>query len=334
MGNTRSLLVPAKACGQRLDAFLAQAWPDLTRVRIQKLIRSGDLVLNERPAKPGHALKGGERVSAEIPEPEPTSELSAEEIALDIRYEDSDLLVINKPRGLVVHPAPGWRSGTLVNALLAHCRDLSGIGGQLRPGIVHRLDKDTSGLLMVAKNDFAHQALSVQLQARTAQRRYLALAWGRLERDHWLLEAPIGRHLVDRKRMAVLPEGTAGARPRRDARTEFRTTERFRRFTLVEAKLLTGRTHQIRVHLAYLGYPIVGDLVYGRDRSKGLLAAVEPKLRILIGRLSGQALHAYALRFMHPRTEQEMELLAELPADMAELVGWVRGYDQPTERRQ
>jgi len=231
-------------------------------------------------------------VDINVPEPE-KSKLEAENIPLDIIYEDKDILVINKPRGLTVHPGAGNRSGTLVNALLHHCRDLSGIGGVERPGIVHRLDKDTSGILLVAKNDKAHQVLSAQFKDRTIQKTYLAIVKGNPKKDEGTIAEPIGRHPVNRKKMAVSHKG-------REAVTHYKVLKRFKEYSLVELKPKTGRTHQLRVHLAHIGHSILGDPVYGKGNA--------------------QLLHAYKIKFTHPRTEKELEFEAKLPDDMLKLI--------------
>src|SRR5690606_10185745 len=239
-------------------------------------------------------------------------------IPLDILYQDSDLLVIDKPAGLVVHPAAGHRAGTLVNALLHEVDDLSGIGGVLRPGIVHRLDKDTPGLMLVAKNDEAHRALADDLRRRRVTRRYLAAAWGHLPEEQRSVDAPIGRHPNDRKRMAVIPGGRAAV-------THFRVLERWRAADLVQAQLESGRTHQIRVHLAHLGHPVVGDAVYGPGRERGFAGSSRPWAAELARRVSRQFLHAAELRFVHPRSGEEMRFESKLPTELREAADWARG---------
>ena len=302
------------ASGERLDRALATALPTLTRSRVKALIESRRVALADGATieEPSRKVKTGERFVVDIPEPE-AAEPQAQSIALDILYEDSDLLVLNKPAGMVVHPAPGNPDHTLVNALLAHCGDsLSGIGGVRRPGIVHRLDKDTSGVMVVAKNDVTHHALSKLFAAHDLTRIYKALVWGAPKLPKGTIDAPIGRHPVDRKRMTV--RRTSG----RAALTDYWLEQRFGPplapvASLVGAKLGTGRTHQVRVHLAHLGCPVVGDPVYGR---KSRNAAQPASLRDF-GR---QALHAAVLEFRHPRTGQEMRFASQLPQDFGTLL--------------
>ncbi|MCC6443614.1 MAG: RluA family pseudouridine synthase [Armatimonadetes bacterium] len=317
--------VSQQEAGRRLDAFVAAQIPELSRSAAERLVASGHILIGGRPAKPSYKVRPGERVTVSVPPPEPT-EILPEAIPLDILYEDSDLVVINKPRGMVVHPAAGAHSGTLVNAVLAHCDDLSGIGGEERPGIVHRLDKDTSGVMVVAKSDRAHRDLARQIQARSAKRRYHALLWGDPAFETRTVEAAIGRHPVDRKKMAVLPElGRLRSRP---ALTEIRILERFGDMALAEARLQTGRTHQIRVHTAHIGHPVVGDPVYGGAReirgpgrrNRGWLARLLQRLSAL----EGQMLHAHTLTFFHPVTGEEMSFSAPMPEDMASLLRLLR----------
>ncbi|MCL6635211.1 MAG: RluA family pseudouridine synthase [Peptococcaceae bacterium] len=287
------------SAGKRLDVFLAGEVEDLTRSRVQKLIEEGMASVNGGPARASYRLRPGDLVILRVPEPEGL-EVKAEPIPLDIYYEDADVIVVNKPRGMVVHPAAGNYSGTLVNALLYHCRDLSGINGVTRPGIVHRLDKDTSGLIMVAKNDAAHLSLARQLRERLVDRRYLALVHGRVGEQAGVVDAPIGRHPRDRQKMAVVQKN--GKR----AVTNYRVLRRFIDYTYLELKLETGRTHQIRVHMAYIGHPVVGDPRYGPARPH-------------FG-LDGQFLHAAVLGFMHPRTGGHLEFAAPLPEVLQEIL--------------
>lgn len=287
------MVLTADRSGERADAALARLAPDLTRSAAQRLLEEGRVLREGRPLRKNDKLQAGDVLELDLPEPQPVT-LEPEDIPLDIVYEDKDLLVINKPKGLVVHPAAGHWSGTLVNALLYHCRDsLSGINGELRPGIVHRIDKDTSGLLIVAKNDFAHQALAAQLQDHTLARTYVCLVVGGVREDSGVIDAPIGRHPTDRKKMAVTEKNS------RHAVTHWRVLERFPGYTLLECRLETGRTHQIRVHMAYRNHPIVGDTVYGRPKPE-------------LGQDS-QCLHARALTFRHPRTGETMTLTCPLP---------------------
>ena len=278
---------------QRLDAFLASSLDGLTRSQAARLIESGEVAVNGRAVSKSYKLAGGEDVAVTLPEPEPV-EAVPQDIPLDVVYEDADVIVVNKPSGMVVHPAPGHPDGTLVNALLYHCAGtLSGIGGALRPGIVHRIDRDTSGLLIVAKNDFAHQSLSAQLADRSLSRVYEAVVHGGFRADSGTVNAPIGRHPVDRKRMAVTEKNS------RHAVTHWEVIERYAGFTHIRCKLETGRTHQIRVHMAHIGHPLLGDMVYGAGKpEKGL---------------EGQCLHARTLKFIHPRTGEHMELTSPLP---------------------
>lgn len=292
----------------RLDVFLAGQNPELSRARIQKLISLELVTVNGRPARASHRVRGGDCVELKVPDPE-TPRIEPEAIPLEVCFEDPDVLVVNKPRGLVVHPAVGHYSGTLVNALLHHCRDLSGINGILRPGIVHRLDRDTSGLLMVAKNDAAHLALAGQLKDRAVLRRYTALVHGRPRRETGTVDAPIGRHPRDRQRMAVTP------RSGRAARTHYRVVRRFDKFSLLELTLDTGRTHQIRVHMAHVGHPLVGDLKYGHAR---------PELG-----LEGQFLHAGTLGFRHPRTGEVLVFEAPLPSELTAVLERLSPLGQP-----
>lgn len=290
--------VPAEATGGRLDLFAVQAAPQLSRSRVQALIESGHIQVNGATVKPRHKLREGDEVS--IVEPPPVSaEIQAEEIPLVILFEDEHLLVLNKPPGIVVHPGAGNSGGTLVNALLHHCDELSGIGGVERPGIVHRLDKDTSGCLVVAKNDLAHRELSRQFAGRETTKRYLALAHGLPKIPRGLIDAPIARHPVDRKKMAVCAPGKG-----RSAQTRYGVIQVLDRLSLIECRLLTGRTHQIRVHLKHLGHPLAGDQVYGRGGQDGF-----PR----------QMLHAWKLGFTHPATQQPVEFCADLPPDFATL---------------
>ena len=315
---SRRFVVEPEAAGTRLDRFLQAHAPDLSRTRLQALIASGQVAVTGGHPKASHRLRAGAEITVEVPPPEPLT-LVPEAIPLAIVHEDAGLLVVNKPVGLVVHPGAGNWTGTLVHALLAHCgADLSGIGGARRPGIVHRLDRGTSGLLVVAKTDRAHLGLARQLKARTVERRYLALVHGRLPHAAGVVETAIGRDPRDRLRMAVRPAGAG-----RPALTRYRVLERFTRpapFTLLEATLGTGRTHQIRVHLAHLGAPVVGDRTY---RRRGPLPP-DPDLAAHVAALGGQALHAAVLGFTHPTTGAPLRFEAPPPPAFAALLAWLR----------
>ena len=298
--------------GKRIDAFVSEK-TQLTRSAAARLIEGGDIAVNGRTVAKNYKLRAGDTVDIELPEPE-DSEESPENIPLDIVYEDSDIVVVNKPKGMVVHPAPGNPNGTLVNALLYHCRDsLSGIGGVVRPGIVHRIDKDTGGLLVVAKNDGAHLFLADLIKEHDVERIYYAIILGNLKEDRGTVDAPIGRHPVDRKRMAVIRGGEGRSR---DAVTHWSVVERFGRFTLVRCELETGRTHQIRVHMASIGHPLLGDSVYGGDGTQ-----FEAKHRRLI---EGQCLFAAELRLKHPTTGKDMVFTAPLPEYFEKLLAELR----------
>ncbi len=291
-------LRPGEAqAGRRVDVWLSEAVEDLTRSAAARLLEEGLVTSGGKPLSKSYKLTGGETVEVVLPQPEPV-DLVPQDIPLDIVYEDGDVIVVNKPKGLVVHPAPGHGDGTLVNALLFHCGDsLSGVGGALRPGIVHRIDRDTSGLIIAAKNDLAHQGLAAQLQDHTLARTYQCIALGNLRQDSGTVDAPIGRHPTDRKRMAVV----TGGRP---AVTHWQVLERFPGFTHLQCSLETGRTHQIRVHMAHIGHPILGDTVYGAKKA--------------VPGLQGQCLHAVGLRFLHPRTGEAVELSCGLPPEFQE----------------
>ena len=302
-----ALTVDAEGAGSRLDLYLAEKTSELSRSRVQKLIEENLVLVNGKPCRDkNYRLQSGDQIGVTIPEPV-KSRVEPEEIRLDIVFEDNDLLVINKPRGMVVHPAPGHAQGTLVNALLSHCRDLSGIGGVLRPGIVHRLDKDTSGLLIVAKNDFTHRSLSAQLKARKLHREYIALVFGHIKPEIGRIEAPIGRHPRHRKKMAVISGGRAAV-------TRYRVIKYFKYYSLLKLKLETGRTHQIRVHLAHLGYPVVGDPTY----TKGKTGDLPPELA------GPQALHARRISFTHPRSGEDLEFSAPLPEVFKKTLVWMK----------
>lgn len=316
-GSTRLRLVVGELPGPvRLDAYLADRIPELSRSRVVSLLESGRVWLNGRVPRKSESPAVGDVIEVELPAPEPT-ELEAEPIPLEIVYQDRDLAVVQKPAGLVVHPAPGHRSGTLVHALLHHLTDLSGIGGELRPGIVHRLDRDTSGLLLVAKNDEAHRRLAAALKRREVERRYLVACWGHLRGDEEVVTAPIGRSPTHRQRMAVVEGG-------RPARTHFRRLERWVGADLLCARLETGRTHQIRVHLMSIGHPVVGDPVYGSGAGRGMSGGVRGWAREFERRVPRQFLHAAELGFHHPRTGTWMHFESPLPADLSAAASWAR----------
>ena len=297
-GEQEKLIITENEAGQRADVGLA-ALLELTRSNMQKLLDEGRAVRGTKVLKSNYKLKLGEEITVTLPEPQ-SLDVQPENIPLDIIYEDEDVVVVNKARGMVVHPAAGNYSGTLVNALLYHCKNLSGINGVIRPGIVHRLDKDTSGIMICAKNDAAHVSLSQQIQAKTAKRTYLAVVRGNIKTDSGVIETQIARDKNDRKKMAVVKEGG------RDAVTEYEVLERFGKYTLVRCRLRTGRTHQIRVHMEYLGYPLVGDPKYSPMKTQFAI--------------KGQALHSQTLEFTHPRTGERMQFEAPLPEDMHKIV--------------
>ncbi len=315
----RRFQVGVPSSGTRLDLFLVAACSDLSRSRIQKLIAEGAARVGGEPAKRSHVVRAGEEISIEVPAPRETA-LEAEDIPLSILYEDQDLLAIDKPSGLVVHPAPGHPSGTLVNALLHHVRNLAGIGGELRPGIVHRLDRDTSGVLLVAKTDRAHQLLSRQLRQRTLKKEYLALVAGIPKVRKGEVSLSVGRDPRDRKKMKAF-RPTAGDLPpgARTARTLYEIEREWFALglTLLRCRLVTGRTHQIRVHLAASGLPIVGDPVYGRPAYPRVKAA---NLKKRLAEFPRQALHAERVAFRHPATQELIEVVAPIPSDMVSLL--------------
>ena len=294
------LTAEASAAGERLDRYLAGAVEGLTRSAAAKLLEEGQVTLGGKPLGKNYRLQGGEVLTVSLPEPEPAEALP-QNIPLDVVYEDADLIVINKPVGLVVHPAPGHPDGTLVNALLFHCAgSLSGVGGALRPGIVHRIDRDTSGLLVAAKNDFAHLSLSAQLQDHSLRRTYEAVVVGNVREDRGTVDAPIGRHPTDRKKMAVTDKNS------RPAVTHYEVLRRYPGYTYLRCRLETGRTHQIRVHMAYIGHPLYGDTVYGAKKGAA--------------DMTGQCLHAVALDLTHPRTGERMHFTCPLPEEFTRLL--------------
>lgn len=287
---------------ERIDKFISMVNEEWSRTQVQNWIKEGHIKVNNGSVKSNYKLQEGDELILTIPELEELS-IEPENIPLDVVYEDEDVIVVNKPRGMVVHPAPGHYTGTLVNALMYHCKDLSGINGVIRPGIVHRIDMDTSGLLMVAKNDMAHESLVEQLKAKTTKRVYHAIVHGVIAHDTGTIDAPIGRDKQDRQSMTVTEDNS------REAVTHFTVLERFENYTHVLCQLETGRTHQIRVHMKYIGYPLAGDPKYG------------PKKTLEI---NGQALHAAVLGFVHPRTKEELEFEAPIPADMENLLKHLR----------
>ncbi|WP_370221610.1 RluA family pseudouridine synthase [Cytobacillus sp.] len=291
-------IIPEEQAGERIDKVLSTLNADWSRTQVQQWIKDGNVLVNGQKPKTNYKCTANDKIEITIPEPEEL-DVVPEKMELDIYYEDKDVLVINKPKGMVVHPAAGHGTGTLVNGLMAHCTDLSGINGVMRPGIVHRIDKDTSGLLMVAKNDMAHESLVNQLMNKTVTRKYRAIVHGVIPHDYGTIDAPIARDPKDRQSMTVVDNG-------KHAVTHFQVLERFRDFTLVECQLETGRTHQIRVHMKYIGYPLAGDPKYG------------PRKTLDLG---GQALHAGVLGFNHPRTGEYLEFEAPMPAYFEELLG-------------
>lgn len=300
-----NLQVEAKS--DRLDRFLSQELPDISRSRLQQLIEQGNVQVNDQVCTSKKSIvQIGNRITLIIPEAIPL-DLQPEDIPLDILYEDDSLIIVNKPAGLVVHPAAGHPNGTLVNALLAHCQNLAGIGGVQRPGIVHRLDKDTTGAIAIAKTDFAHQHLQAQLKAKTARREYLGIVYGAPSAENGTIDQPIGRHPTERKKMAVVPLEKRG----RLAVTHWQVRERLGNYTLMHFQLETGRTHQIRVHSAYIGHQIVGDPIYSNGRNIGV-------------NLKGQALHAWRLQLRHPLTDELIAVTAPLPATFATLLEVLR----------
>jgi 23S rRNA pseudouridine1911/1915/1917 synthase len=300
--NIEKLIVTDLDVNKRLDVFLTEKIEGKSRSYIQEVIDKEAVKVNDKIKKSNYKLKLQDEVLVEVPE-SVELEVEAEDIPINIIYEDKDVIVINKPQEMVVHPAPGNYSGTLVNALLYHCKDLSGINGVIRPGIVHRIDKDTSGILVIAKNDNAHNKLSEQLKEHTMTRTYLALVEGNIKVDQGTVNAPIGRHPIDRIKMAIVKDG-------REAVTHFRVLERFGDYTLVQCNLETGRTHQIRVHMAHIGYPLVGDAVYGYKKQKF--------------NLKGQVLHAKVLGFIHPATGKYIEFDSEVPIYFKKLLEKLR----------
>lgn len=301
---SQEFVVAPEDAGVRIDRYLSDQCQDISRSYLQKLLKEESVLVEEKPVKSNYKVNTGDRISLTLPEiREP--EIVPEDIPLDIIYEDKDIILINKPKGMVVHPAAGHYSGTLVNGLMSHCRsELSGINGVMRPGIVHRIDMDTTGVLIVCKNDMAHNSISQQLKEHSITRRYAAIVHGVLKDDEGTINAPIGRHPIDRKKMSINEKNG------RDAITHYRVLERFRQYTYIECQLETGRTHQIRVHMASTGHPLLGDSVYGPAKCPF--------------RLNGQTLHAGLLGIIHPRTGEYMEFSAPLPDYFEELLRKLR----------
>ncbi len=297
----KELFIVESQEGERIDRYLAETMPDCSRAYIQKLIKTQNVLVNHEPVKASYKLLIGDRLEIILPEVrEP--DIVAEDIPLDILYEDSDIIIVNKPKQMVVHPAPGHLSGTLVNALMYHCRqELSGINGMMRPGIVHRIDMDTTGSLVVCKNDKAHQSLAEQLKEHSMKRVYVAVVHGNIKEEEGTVDAPIGRHPTERKRMSI------HAKSGRHAVTHYKVLERFGEYTLIQCKLETGRTHQIRVHMASIGHPLLGDMVYGPRKCP-------------FPKLLGQTLHAKTLGFIHPKTGEYLEVEAPLPEYFQQLL--------------
>lgn len=299
-----TLIAEKEDIGIRIDRYVSNNFEFLSRSAVQKLIEDENIIVSEKKIKSNYKIKENDIISIQIPEAKEV-EIKAENIPLEILYEDKDVIIINKPKGMVVHPAPGHYTGTLVNALMYHCKEeLSGINGQLRPGIVHRIDKDTSGILMAAKNDKAHQSLALQLSKHTITRKYQAIVFNSFSEEEGTIDKPIGRHPIDRKKMAITQKNS------RCAVTYYKVLEKLGKFSLIQAQLETGRTHQIRVHMAYIGHPLLGDEIYGSKKQPF--------------HLEGQVLHAKVLGFIHPITKQYMEFETELPEYFVKLIERLR----------
>ncbi len=315
-----TICVDKSGSGKRLDIVVSSFLPSCSRSLAASLIRKGNILVHDNLKKPGYRVIPGDKISGIIPDPDPVC-YTPEPIEIDILYQDSDIIVINKPAGIVVHPAPGHYSGTIVNALLFHCRDLAGIGGEIRPGIVHRLDKDTSGVLVAAKNDSAHTFLSYQFRERKIKKKYMALVHGNMEQDSGLIEFPIGRHTSDRKKMSVV------TRKPRIAETHWKVLDRFNGVSLISIDLKTGRTHQIRVHCSAIKHPVVGDKVYGHGRINASNKN-NKEINELFKSVKRQMLHAWRIRFRHPSTNKIMEFESPIPDDMAELIYSLKEIDR------
>jgi 23S rRNA pseudouridine1911/1915/1917 synthase len=314
-GQPFSILVSEKHHGMRLDLFLSETHLHLSRSRAKNLVEKHLILLNQRPTKPSAHVKSGDVISGLLPETRPLS-LKPEPLPLTILYEDPSIVVIDKPAGMVVHPAYGNPSGTLVNALLYHCKDLNGINGVLRPGIVHRLDKDTSGVMVVAKEDQAFHHLTKQFKNRTVEKVYLAIVYGKFGSSDGIIDSAIGRHPSERKRMSTRTKRG------RTAVTRWKKVEEFDGWTLLEIFPHTGRTHQIRVHLSSIGHPVLGDPLYGKRGRPGAIR--DPVLKECVRRINRQALHAQRLRFTHPRTEERVQFVSSVPQDMRDVLSWLR----------
>jgi len=314
-GRPFSITVNGRWSGKRLDQFLSESRLNLSRSQAKRLIQEKMVFLNQKEAKPSSHLKTGDIVSGMIPQPKPIF-LQPEPLPLTIFYEDPSIIVVDKPAGMVVHPAYGNPSGTLVNALLYHCKDRAGINGSIRPGIVHRLDKGTSGVMVVAKDDQAYHQLTKQFKNRTVEKSYLAIVYGKFSQDTGVINAPIGRHLSQRKRMSTR------TRKGREAITHWRVMERLNGFTLLEIFPHTGRTHQIRVHLSSIGHPLLGDPLYGRKGKPGAFG--DPLFRELVRRMNRQALHSHRLGFIHPRTGERVSFISPIPEDMSKILSFLR----------
>jgi len=304
MNKMEPMVFQVEEQGKRLDVFVVEHCPELSRSHVQKLIEQGAVLVDNIQRKANFKLRGGESIQVDVPEAEPIS-VEPEDIPLDILYEDQDIIVVNKARGMVVHPASGVYRGTLVNALLHHCQDLSGINGEIRPGIVHRLDKDTSGVMVCAKNDAAHLDLAEQIRTKSAHRIYWAIVHGNIKEEAGIIKGDIGRHPTDRKKMAIVRENG------KPAITHFKVLERFGEYTLVECRLETGRTHQIRVHMTSIGHPLINDPKYGPKKPSPFA-------------IKGQALHSLCLTLTHPRTKEEMRFTAPVPDDMEKILTGLR----------
>ena len=317
----QSLQVADAEAGARLDAFLAGKLADISRTKLQRAIDDGDVLVNDHPAKVSYRIRAGDAIEIDLPEPPPV-ELEPQPIPLNVVYEDDDLIVVDKPAGLVVHPGAGQEAGTLANALVYHFNTLSGTAGRIRPGIVHRIDKETSGLLVVAKNDWTHEKLADQFRNREVLKRYVALVYGRLSQPRGEIDARLGRNPRNRTRMAVRGGGAGRA-----AQTIYEVAERFAEFTLLNVQIKTGRTHQIRVHLAHIGHPVVADSTYGSGRDRGVRNPVCRREILALGR---HFLHSAELGFVHPRSGARLEFSSPLPAELSDFLDSVRHEETGT----